>query len=216
MDGRSSTLGDASGINWDDPMFSSTPFDDSMTAEFNEFTNLYVDSPGFTRPSRDVTGATKAGKHAQTVAHLPLSASTEGSSQDSGSDSSSRRKRQVTTESPISDAATEQPSVHVKEEEAMASFTAHTQSTQHFDQNFTQPMHELSLEHEDSMSTHFGFNSSAPSPVHHPEFGSALSLNAQISLPTSSVNPAFQQSPVSYTRLFSSSSRLTSSSGPDH
>jgi len=71
-----------------------------------------------------------------------------------------------------------------------------TKNVQHFDQAFTRPMHDLSLEQEESMGAHFDFSSAASSPTQQREYDAAMSLNAQVNLPASKVAHQYQNSPV--------------------
>nr|POF11476.1 protein spt23 [Quercus suber] len=202
---------DPMGDEW---MFSE-PFGDPMVSDssyagnaFNDFTNLesYADSPGLSvrTPSRPrqlsraaaSTAAVAAAGGAQPSLpqqHLPglqQTVSAESSSQDSASDSSSRRKRKVTSESPLSDAMTEQP---LKQEEMMMELRARPKG-QAFDHTFTRPMNNLSLEQDEVMGSHFDFNSAASSPTHTRDYKSNTALNAQMS---SSTMPAqYRHSPV--------------------
>lgn len=187
-------------IDWNDPHFHNvSEFQDALggdspynTNPFNDLTNVdqYGDSPGMTMR----TSGKSAAAHANTTTiGLPNGPSAESSSQDSASDSSSRRKRKV-TESPISDPATE---VQVKKEELMMDMGEGDQ-LQQYEQYPTRPMHELTLDHENGM---LDFGSSASSPVQPREFSNAMSLNARAHLPTSSVPPQYQQSPVSGTEV---------------
>jgi len=193
-------------VDWNDPVFNSTQFDDSMTGNspfgntaFTDFTNLesYADSPGLSmrRPSKAGRDAVpNAGAHLAQPLPLPgsASASAESSSQDSASDSSSRRKRKVTSESPMSDAMTEQP---VKKEDSLMDI-GDTKNVQHFDQAFTRPMHDLSLEHDEGMGAHFDFGSASSSPNQPRSFDPTMPLNPRMNMPTAGASSQYQHSPV--------------------
>lgn len=192
-------------VDWNDPVFDTTQFDDSMTGNspfgssaFNDFTNLesYADSPGLSMRTPSKSGrdaATAPGAHsAQQPLPMPGSASAESSSQDSASDSSSRRKRKVTSESPMSDAMTEQP---VKKEDSMMDM-GDGKTVQHFDQAFTRPMHDLSLEQDESIGPHFDFGSTSSSPTQKRDYEPPMSFNAQVNMPASTMASQYQHSPV--------------------
>ena len=207
MDSRSANVGEP---DWSEAIFNTTQFDDSMTGDspfsntaFDQFTNLetYADSPGISmrtpvKSGRDAT--TMNGAHlAQHSVHLPgsasASASAESSPQDSASDSSGRRKRKVTSESPMSDAMTAQPVV--KEDSFMD--MGDNKNTQHFDQGFTRPMHDLSLLEQDAgINARFDFGSAESSPDQQRGYGAASSLNRHAHMPATSMASQYQQSPV--------------------
>lgn len=205
MDARNTPGGD---IDWNDPMFASTPFEESMGGEspftsnvFDNFTHTdFADSPSLAlrtpgRLGHDAAPATVAGAQQQHRPHIgmPPGASTESSSQDSASDSSSRRKRKV-TESPVSDPTTE--TGMVQKEETLMDITNGLRAQQ-YDHVPTRPMHDLSLEHDDGMGAHFDFNSAASSPAQQQSFNPAMSLNQRVHVPPSTVAQQYQQSPVS-------------------
>lgn len=185
------------GIDWDDPTFQTTQFQDAMNSDspyasnaFNDFTNIdqYADSPGIALRTPSKSGPHIGAHNQQPPIGVLARASAESSSQDSASDSSSRRKRKV-TESPVSDPVTE---TGAKEELLMD--TGDIQKLQQYDQFPTRPMHELSLERDSGI---FDFNSAASSPIQPRDFNTAMSLNAQVRVPTSTMAPQYQQSPVS-------------------
>ena len=200
MDSRSASTGE---VDWTEDIFNTTQFEDSMMGEspfsnnaFNEYTNLdnYAESPGISMrtPAKASHDAT-----AMNGAHLAqhstsASASAESSSQDSASDSSSRRKRKVTSESPMSDAMTEQP---VKQEETLRE-GADSRNIQQFDQVFTRPMHDLSLEQDAGMGVQYDFGSAESSPNQQRSFPPAASLNQHVSMPVTTMASQYQQSPV--------------------
>jgi uncharacterized protein len=174
---------------WNDPVFHTSQFEDmNSDSPFADFINpdhSYGDSPGLTLRAHSNNGREQL-QPQQLGAGLPVGASTESSSQDSASDSSSRRKRKV-TESPMSETTTE-TGMKQDETRSMAGDMKHVQ------QYPTRPMHELSLEQEQSM---FDFNSAAGSPIQPRDFNNAMSLNAQMRMPTSTMAPQYQPSPVS-------------------
>lgn len=190
---------------WADPMFhQASQFDDSMNTDspyastaFNDFTNLdsYADSPGLAlrTPSKSGPDAAAAAgaQNPNATPKLHSHASAESSSQDSASDSSSRRKRKVASESPMSDAMTEQP---VKQEETILEDLNEGQKMQHFEQNFTRPMHHLTLEQDDNNMFDFGGAGSSPTQV--PDYSQSMSMNAQVHMPTTTMAPQYQHSPV--------------------
>lgn len=170
-------------------------FGDASNA-FHDFTNLdsYAESPSLSMrtPSRS-RQASHVGQQYQQQQQSPSlqqPTSAETSSQDSASDSSSRRKRKVTSESPLSDAVTEQP---VKQEDlTMDMGDGH--KVQAFDQTFTRPMNDLSLEQDEAMGAHFDFNSAASSPNHPRDYKPHMALNAR--MPSSSMAAQYQHSLV--------------------
>nr|POF17617.1 hypothetical protein CFP56_13031 [Quercus suber] len=179
-----------------DPTVSDSPY---AASAFNDFTNLdsYADSPGLSvrtpsKPRQLSLAAAGAHPHRpqQQSPGLHPTVSAESSSQDSASDSSSRRKRKVTSESPLSDAMTEQP---LKQEEIMMELGPR-HNGQVFDQTFTRPMNNLSLEQDEVMGTHFDFNSAASSPTHTREYKPNMALNAQ--MPSATMPTQYRHSPV--------------------
>lgn len=172
-------------LDWNDPMFNSVQFDEQMNADspfgvnaFNDFTNMdYADSPGLAirTPSRAVDygsfSAVPAGAQngQQQNRTQPSSTSVESSPQDSTSDTSSQHKRK-TTESPISDPVAESgySGGMVKQEQGdmdMDGMHRVQNYESNFDQNFSRPMHNLSLE-QNMSNPNFDFNSAASSPAH--------------------------------------------------
>lgn len=205
MDSRDTTMGDGN-LDWNEPLFGSTQFDDNIASDspyagnaFSDFTNFdaYADGSGLTMrtPSKSgpATGNTPAGQQQQLQQPHQLSNSVESSSQDSASDTSSQRKRKVTSQSPDSDTTAGQA---VKQEDITMD-AGDGQRLQQFDQTFTGNMNDLSLEQEDAMGAHFDFNSAASSPIQRREFKPAISMNPQVNMPTSTVSSQYQQSPVS-------------------
>ena len=182
---------------WDDPHFNTgTNFQDALGGDspfnaFNDLTNLdqYAESPGM----RLRTPSKTAAQNQQGIVGLSTGPSAESSSQDSASDSSSRRKRKV-SESPISDPATE---TGVKQEDAMMEGMGQVDSkVMQYEQYPTRPMHDLSLEQDQGM---FDFNSAGSSPIQPTEFTTAMSLNRQAHVPPATAAPQYHQSPVSQT-----------------
>ncbi|KAK5118567.1 hypothetical protein LTR85_008032 [Meristemomyces frigidus] len=193
MDPRNMSMSDE--IDWNDPHFNNvSEFQDALggdspynTNAFNELTNIdqYADSSNMAMRTPSKSAA--AHNHPSSMG-LPTGPSAESSSQDSASDSSSRRKRKV-TESPISDPATE---MGAKTEDSMMQI-GEGDPLQQYDQYPTRPMHDLTLDHDNGM---FDFGSAASSPVQPRDFNTAMSLNAQVHVPTSSGAPQYRQSPV--------------------
>lgn len=209
MEQRNMSMGGDS-IDWNDPAFSTSEFQDSMTAEspwgntaFNDFTNLadYSDSPAapnFRTPSKSgPEPASNAGVHQQ---GLPGAGSTpaESSSQDSASDSSSRRKRK-TTESPISDPLTDggMRNVPMKTED-MGMGTNNFHGNAAYEQAFGQPLPNLNV--DASMAGNddvFDFNSAASSPNLPRDFNNQLSLDQKMNVPSAAGAAQFPRgSPV--------------------
>lgn len=197
-------------IDWNDPHFNPhSEFQDAMLGDsdspftaFNDFTNIPDQygadgsSPGLALRAPSKTGGAQS---QQAPAGMPLGPSTESSSQDSASDSSSRRKRKV-SESPISDPMAE---TGVKQEDAMMDMAGNVDSKipqfgggPGMDQQYpTRPMNDLSLEHDNGL---FDFNSAASSPVASKGYNTAMSLNRQVQVPvTTGPMGGYQQSPVS-------------------
>jgi hypothetical protein len=205
MDNRNMSLGGES-IDWSDPAFS-TQFQDSAidspygASALNDFTNLadYSDSPGFglrtpSKSAPDASGAPATLQPAQAFGGATRT-SAESSSQDSSSDSSSRRKRKTTSESPMSDALMmKNPTVKEEPEMDMSAY----QNMQAYEQNFNQPLPNLSV--DQAMSDNdamFDFNSAASSPNLPRDFNQQLSLDAKMNNLTPNTRPAYvQDSPV--------------------
>lgn len=208
MDQRNMSLGGES-IDWNDPAFSTSEFQDSMTTDspwpnaFNDFTNLadYGDSPAASNlrtPSK--SGHDPAANAAPQPHGLAGAGSTpaESSSQDSASDSSSRRKRK-TTESPISDPLTDggMRNVPMKTEDmGMAGNTFHNNAT--YENTYAQPLPNLNV--DASMAGNddvFDFNSAASSPNLPRDFNQQLSLDAKMNVPAAAGAAQFTRgSPV--------------------
>ncbi|KAI7282093.1 hypothetical protein KC345_g3735 [Hortaea werneckii] len=197
-------------IDWSDPHFNThSEFQDAMLGDsdspfnaFNDFTNIPDQygadgsSPGLALRTPVKTGP----QHQQTPLGLTTGPSAESSSQDSASDSSSRRKRKV-SESPISNPSTE---TGVKQEDTIMGVNATTvdskipQYTQAgvIDHQYpTRPMHELSLDQDSGM---FDFNSAGSSPVAPRDYNAGMNLNRQVNVPASAAGGVggYQQSPV--------------------
>ena len=200
MDSRNLSTGGES-IDWNDPLFQTSNFEDSMNTDspyasnaFTDFTNLdgYGDSPGvgMRTPSKSGPAATAGAQQPAQTAGQASSASAESSSQDSASDSSSHRKRKVTSESPMSDGQ------QIKQETLTRQDTGNMQRVQTFDQNFTRPMHDLSLEHEERMSAPYDYTREPSSPLQSRDFNPALSLNQHVHIPSSGVGSRYHNSPV--------------------
>ncbi|KAK4580430.1 SPT3 Dosage dependent suppressor of Ty-induced promoter mutations-like protein [Recurvomyces mirabilis] len=188
-------------VDWNDPMFN-TAFDDSMNdvVEFDidRFTNhsTYLDEHGI-----NMRTSSKAGFDPPTVtgaqqapAGIPVGASTESSSQDSASDTSSRRKRKV-TESPgsVSAQATE-TGVKLEDEMDMAG----APNMHPYNQAPVQRMDDLSLEHALDGMAPFEFvgNSNAASPEQNRDFGMPVSM-AQMHVPMAhTYQPSPQQQTI--------------------
>ncbi|KAK3704065.1 SPT3 Dosage dependent suppressor of Ty-induced promoter mutations-like protein [Vermiconidia calcicola] len=186
-------------IDWSDPAFSTSEFQDGMMAEspwgntaINDFTNLadYGESPaanfGLRTPSKSGPDAAAPGGSQQaphTLSGMP-SASVESSSQDSSSDTSSRRKRKTTSESPMSKVA-------MKEEPGMG--TNNYPNMQAFEQTFNQPLPNLAVDHSmgDNTDGMFDFNSTASSPNLPRDFNQQLSLDAKMGMAKPAGAPQF-------------------------
>lgn len=197
-------------IDWNDPAFSTSEFQDSMTTDspwttnaFNDFTNLadYSDSPAnlnFRTPSK--SGPEPAASTAIQPHGLPGPGATpiESSSQDSASDSSSRRKRK-TTESPISDPLTDggMRNVPMKTED-MGMGTNNFHNAAPYENTYGQPLPNLNV--DASMAGNddvFDFNSAASSPNLPRDFNQQLSLDAKMNVPTTAGGVQFTRgSPV--------------------
>jgi hypothetical protein len=184
-------------------------FDESMAdspfgnSAFNDFTNLdatYGDSPiGLTlkTPSRPGPDAA-AGAQDPHGAPGPPAVSGESSSQDSSSDTSSHRKRKTEreSESPVSNHGHDGRAQLVKQEDSKLDM----QQLRNYD-HFSQPMHNLSLEQTKTYGGNamgqFDFNSAASSPIRAGDFNTAMSLDAQVNMPSSSMAAQYTQgSPV--------------------
>ncbi|KAH9843454.1 Protein MGA2 [Teratosphaeria destructans] len=186
------------GSIWDDHdmgMFNTSNQFDDMTndASFNDFISTehsFADSPGLSlrasaKPDRNQLSSSTA----QPYAPVQPVASAESSSQDSASDSSSRRKRKV-TESPISDQATE---IGVKKEDMYVDMGVGG-DLKHVQQFPTRPMHDLSLEQDQNAM--FDFGSAASSPIQQTDFNHAMSLDTQMRIPATSMAAQYQPSPT--------------------
>lgn len=195
MDDPNSGMGDD--VSWNEILRPTSQFED-MTSDspFNEFINAettFGDSPGLTlrapsKTSRELAGAVSM--HPQ-YPPIPTGPSAESSSQDSASDSSSRRKRKV-TESPMSDPAVE---AGMRNDDTVMDMGVHGDVNQL--QNYpTRPMNELSLEQEASMWSDWNNQSAASSPIQPGKFNQAMSLNQQGRVPTTTMPSQYQQSPV--------------------
>ena len=212
MDSRNMSLG-ADSIDWGDPAFSTSEFQDSMVAEspwensaLNDFTNLdeYGDSPAafnLRTPSKSGPDAAAATAGAQLPTRaMPGQSSTsaESSSQDSSSESSSRRKRKTTSESPMSDPVVE-PKMKGTPVKQQGPEMNRYQKLKSYEQNFNQPLPNLAVdqsmgENSDGM---FDFNSAASSPNLPRDFNQQLSLDAKMNIPATTAAAQFQQdSPV--------------------
>ncbi|KAF2478719.1 hypothetical protein BDY17DRAFT_305696 [Neohortaea acidophila] len=233
MDRNMSTGADS--IDWADPAFTSSEFQDAMLAEspwgnsaLNDFTNLadYSDSPAPSSlhpPSR--SAVTNASAVDAPLPSLPQdsSMSAESSSADSGSDSSSRRKRKTTSESPLSMAPTTR--VATIKEEARSGVNPYAE--QAFSQTLTQPLPTLAV--DENMTDEeriFDFNSAASSPNLPRDFTQQLSLDGSHKLipsnsaaqfsrdpPVQTINPGMfslagsrDQSPVTNAAMFNAAS----------
>ena len=197
-------------IDWDDPAFSTSEFQDAMMAEsspwgnsnsaLNDFTHLadYSDSPAalnLRTPSKSGpdAAATVGAQQPSQGRHQPMTSSTsaESSSQDSSSDSSSRRKRKTTSVSPISE------NVPTKKEDSGSDMKF--QNIRNYEQTFHQPLPNLAVEQgmSDSNDGMFDFNSAASSPNLPRDFNQQLSLDAKMNIPASTGAAQFAQaSPV--------------------
>ncbi|QIX01792.1 hypothetical protein AMS68_007309 [Peltaster fructicola] len=185
-------MGDSS-VDWNDPVFGSTQFEDAMPAEspfsgaggagnaFENYTNMsdFVDSPGSggltmrksSKPTLDF--APTPSNHM----HMLTNRSAESSSQDSASDTSSSRKRKTTSESPASDAQDgHDKSRLIMKSEGMVDMgdrqQMHTRSA-HIDMPQQQ-------QHMSASNALFDFNSNASSPINPGAFDAALSLDEQV------------------------------------
>lgn len=195
MDSQNNGMGDD--IAWSDILRPTSQFED-MTSDspFNEFINsetTFADSPGLTlrapsKTGRDLNAAVTLHQQFPT---LPTGPSAESSSQDSASDSSSRRKRKV-TESPMSDPVVE---AGMKNDDTAMDMGIHGDLNQL--QNYpTRPMNELSLEQEASMWSDWNNQSAASSPIQPGKFSQAMSLSHQGRVPATTMPSQYQQSPV--------------------
>lgn len=236
MNSQSAPLGENE-PDWNDPVFSNFQYSDQMSTgspfgannfgDYNyinaaESPALAVRSPARTDQHPDITATATASQAQQSHARSAISsASAETSSQDSSSDSSSRRKRKNTSESPISDPIAESgySKNHVKKEETVMDMD-NMQSLQNFDQNFSAPMNNLSLDQDQQAM--FDFQSAGSSPTQHRDYDSGLSLNAHMKYqPSRAVPNQFtHESPVglSYMRDLSPNAYSTtdSDSQPKH
>lgn len=211
------STGGGDDIDWNDPMFSTGPFSDNIPAEspfgqsaFNDFTNMgeYADSPSglaLRMPSKAGLDATPGAQQ-----HTPSSrqhqqgmssASVESSSQDSASDTSSRRKRKGnSSESPITE--TQEGTyggVRVKQENKDSVMDMGNGAKGRGYDNFSRPMNNLSLDQGMGVGDEdmFNFNSAGSSPINPGQFDAALSLDAQVNMPMSNFTTNFNQnSPV--------------------
>lgn len=199
-------------IDWEDPAFSSSEFQDSMTAEspwgnsaLNDFTNLaeYGNSPAdfnLRTPSKSGPDAASAAAGAQQPQYgmtAPSSMSPESSTQDSSSDSSSRRKRKTTSESPGSNPAAEMGYQHsdAMKQEPTADMNSY-QSRKTYEQAFNQPLPNLAVNQSMSNNNNdgmFDFSSAASSPNFSRDFNQQLSLDAKMNIPASTRAPQFEQ-----------------------
>ena len=232
------SMGDGS-IDWNDPAFSTSEFQDSMTAEspwnntaFNDFTNLadYSDSPAalnFRTPSKSDPSSNNPAAQPQAFPGAGSTPAESSTSQDSASDSSSRRKRK-TTESPISDPTTDggMRSVPMKTEDMNMGNNNYNNAA--YEQAFSQPLPNLNV--DASMAGNddvFDFNSAASSPNLPRDFNQQLSLDAKMNVPNAggaaqyargspvdTINPGMftiggasrDQSPVANSMMFNTAS----------
>lgn len=191
---------------FDDGMQPDSSFGNSAFADFTNLDSYTSDSPmGLMMRSPSKSGPeppTAAGaQNPHDASQMPANMG-ESSTEDSASDSSSRRKRKTNeSESPISDPATEvgRRDGQIKSEEATMNMGG-MQHVRSFENTFSQPMHNLSLEQSMSRGNHnmsqYDFNSAASSPIQTHSFNSAMSLDAQV-MPGNAATAAFNQdSPV--------------------
>lgn len=190
MDPRDTNMADH-GVDWNDPVFSSTQFEDAMPAEspfgassaFDAYTNMndFGDSPGGlvmrTSAKQPLDFAGTPSHHN----HLMASRSAESSSQDSASDTSSSRKRKTTSESPASDA----PHDHDKSRLVMNGDTLVDMGERrkiHARSNNASRRTSRSIpgQQQATNNAFFDFNSAASSPINPGAFDAALSLDEQV------------------------------------
>ncbi|EMC96282.1 hypothetical protein BAUCODRAFT_147914 [Baudoinia panamericana UAMH 10762] len=195
---------------WNDPVFQSTTFDESMATDspnydftlqnFTHFNDAYDDSTGLNHRTPSKTGwdmvSTPAAQQQQQFVGMPVGASAESSSQDSASDSSSRRKRKV-TESPMSDTNTE---LGIKKEDSMIG-GAHMEKVQSYGVP-TRPMNQLSLDPESAMDSSFDFNSAASSPSAPREYNQAVFSTQAPRLQNNTALHRYQPSPTINPHIF--------------
>lgn len=198
-------------VDWNDPMFANTQFEEAMPAEspyganstFDSYSayNDFIDSPGgLTMRTTSKAPLDVASTPSQ---YLQFSGprSNASSSQDSASDTSSSRKRKTTSESPASDAPDGDKSRLVMKGETVLDLA----EKRKLKNRSKHTSHRLS-QNMTSRAGVFDFNSTASSPINPGAFDAALSLDEQvhgIMLPASS--SAFTQAPpvsCSRTRVY--------------
>lgn len=172
-------------VDWNDPMFANTQFEDAMPAEspygagntFDAYAayNDFVDSPGGLTMRNASKGtldfASTPSHHMQFLA----SRSNESSSQDSASDTSSSRKRKTTSESPASDAPEGDKSRLVMRGDTLVDLA----DRRHVKGRSKHNSHRLSQTRTNRNGL-YDINSTASSPINPGAFDAALSLDEQV------------------------------------
>jgi hypothetical protein len=199
MDSQNAHMSD--GINpWTDGyLFADTQFNDALPLEdgqygasaFDDFTNMdtYADTSGgltLRAPTKMEVDPAEIALQPQRNAHNMVLPSGAGSRRPSSSASSGQTKRK-STESPLANSIANM-GLNVAQQRIPSGLN-NFQNGQIFEQNFAQPMHNLSLEQGLSR---FEFNSAASSPITTRD-PTAMTLDSQVHMPAMAQLNRFDQ-----------------------